>query len=91
MDDTFLAKVEATVDALRGATEQATQELDDARSERAALDTRIEQIESLLVELDHATEQAERTLRTGRDTPPQEQAPEPAPEPEQAPDTDPTS
>lgn len=68
MDDTLLAKVEATVAALRSATEQATAELDDARAERAALDKRIEQLESLLVELDHATEQAEQTVRTGRNS-----------------------
>lgn len=70
MDDTLLAKVEATVNALRDATEQATAELDDAKAERAAIDTRIEQLESLLVELDHATEQAEKTVQTGRKTAP---------------------
>lgn len=65
MDDKLIAQVKATAQALRDAVTQTERELADAHAERAAIDARIDQLDSLLGQLNGAAEEAEATARSG--------------------------
>lgn len=65
MDDRLIAQINTTASSLREAADAADKELADARDEKAAIETRIDQLQSLRNQLRSAIKEAERTASDG--------------------------
>lgn len=66
MDDRLIAQINATASSLREAADAADRELADAKDERAAIEARIKQLQSLRDQLKSAIKEAERTASAGQ-------------------------